>query len=330
MLVYRAQFFVIFLIMNLFSVNSVAVGASQVATVARVYGEVKVLSNPNKSIKGSPPHALYDGMYYSANKAKAGVKLEQGSIIQTGASARARLIYDNGDQVTVSSNSAYQVRWDISKPDAKPVVDVLMGGIRSSIQKGGPRSGMTVRTRSAVMGVRGTDFYVNARGENGESEVTVMRGIVAVAPKIKDAKPIEVAAGFSAKVPDPATKTDEKTPPPTIEVAKTSQQEIIAIQKESNLKKAVADTSEQVNQQIAQLEKKASENALADIKATNPELVAGLSKEELEKADFDTLQNTSMKKLFKEAPAVSKFKKPSKKDLEMQGDDTYEKYFKTE
>ena len=35
-----------------------------------------------------------------------------------------------------------------------------------------------------VMGVRGTDFYVDAHNENGDSTISVIRGHVEVTPKV--------------------------------------------------------------------------------------------------------------------------------------------------
>lgn len=205
-------------------ISSVRIFAeTNVATVTRCYGKVQILSKPSESIKGDGPHVLYEGKYYVAENAKGGSKLDRGNVIQTGASSRARLIYDNGDQITVAPDSFYQVRWDPNQKESKPVVDVLFGKLRAQISKDGPRSGMSLKTRSMVMGVRGTDFVVNARSETGASEVHVLRGAVAVKPVDKNVKPVQVPAGNSAEI---KASTPPPPPPKKIEVAESSSQKI--------------------------------------------------------------------------------------------------------
>jgi len=315
---------------------------TNVATITRAYGAVKILSNPSKEVSGPPPRALFEGMYYSEKKAATGDRLEQGNIIQTEKSARVRLIYENGDQISIAPDSAYQVRWDINKPDAKPVVDVLMGKFRANVQKDGPRSGMQVKTRSMVMGVRGTDFYVTARGSSGESTISVLRGAVEVKPTLGNAKPVAVASGETAKIAaPPIVKKDlgaapgqearqEPAKPAAVTVIKTSKQELIEIQKASVVKidsAAQAELPAAESTRLALLEKTAVTNALADIKATEPEKYAELSKQDLNKIDTDTIQAETVKTLYKTAP-VDENGKPPAHELNKAGDDVYDKYFK--
>lgn len=100
---------------------------SHVATLTRKFGKVRILSNPQNKVQGPPPHALYNGKYYSERKSKRGDTLNNGEVIMVGKGSRARLIFDNGDQITVSPDTAYKIDWDPNNPKSKPEVSLLMG-----------------------------------------------------------------------------------------------------------------------------------------------------------------------------------------------------------
>ena len=132
-----------------------------VATVTDIEGAVTLFSHPAKtSEQGPPPHALYDGTLYSVQPVKQGDRIENGNILRTAPGSKARVIYPNGDQFYVGPQTAYKISWTDADPTGNVNVDLSYGGLRGVVQKGGPLKHLTVHTRAAVMGVRGTDFYI--------------------------------------------------------------------------------------------------------------------------------------------------------------------------
>src|SRR5690606_18093241 len=99
-------------------------GADHVGVVVRVTGDVQLLTGPSVRVSGSGPHAKFEDMFYSVKKATPGSKLENGNVIQAGKDAKARIIYKNGDQITVSPLTAYKVTWD-NAANKESSVDLL-------------------------------------------------------------------------------------------------------------------------------------------------------------------------------------------------------------
>jgi hypothetical protein len=327
----------------------------QVATITRFYGKAEILENPQSSVGGTEPHAMYEGKYYTVKKAQTGSKLRQGSIIQTGPKTKVRLVYSNGDQISVDALSAYRVDLMQSGKSSKPVIDLLFGKFRAIINKNGPRSGLTVRSRTMLMGVRGTDFYVAARDVNGASRISVLRGKVeATATTFKDARPIVIASGYTADIPavEPppaaaggkvpaAAVTPGAVPPPApaIVVTKTNQEELAAIQRASTIKKAEVESGPasklepEVQATLAKLEQQAIASTLQDIQADDPALYEKIAKDKIQ--DVDLLQTITVKKVMRTAPAAplkdpaaKGYVKPSGDELPELKDSVYDKYFK--
>lgn len=297
---------------------------AQVGTVTQIQGDVKLFTHPGKSVEGPPPHALYKGLYYSVQDAHIGDRLEKGYILRTMPGAKARVIYDNGDQIHVAPATAFAISWDKDASDGKPEMDLSYGGARGVIEKGGPRSHFTIRTKTAVMGVRGTDFFIGVDPVTGATETATLRGSVAVASaSAPSSVPVEVKAGETASVAAPPPVPQEKytaqedetkpgAPPtplpaaPAIEVRKASVQELHAIQKVSEVKaepSAVA-TAPETAKVVAQLEAQAKVSTLKDIRLANPTLAAKLDHEPNGEVDIDALNKASVAVLVPAAPKL--------------------------
>lgn len=314
----------------------------QVATVARLEGKVKIFSKPGSTSKkeGAEPQALVDGIYYNVKEATVGDQLELGNMVQTGASGKTRLIYRNGDQITVSESSLLRVRWK-AENDSKPVIEVLGGAIRGQFLKGGPRGDTEVKTRGVVMGVRGTDFFIGSNGQG--SKVSIMRGEVEL--QVTDpnsrtgtplSKPVKVASGFSANIDLPTPPTEASpdkikagatpvppAPAPVIKVAKTSSTDLLSIQRQTVVKKPL-NPPPQVKE-LQALELKAVDVALEDIKREDPKLFEQLKKSGKPLQDADKVNTIAAKATYKKVVQEESAKKP--KELE-ELDDVYDKYFK--
>jgi len=321
--------FLAFLILAI-SFPSSLYAESNVAVITRLFGSAKVLSSPSDSPKKGEQQVLYDGQYYAFKKAKRGLKVGNGEVIQTGKGARARLVFENGDQVTVSSLSSYKISWDEKSGNSKPDVSLLMGSLRSSIKKGGPRSGMKVRTRSMVMGVRGTEFFVRSRSQSGQSEVTVLRGQVLVQPTmVKDPKPVKVSSGYSLNIgPEAKPNTDKAKRRIKVSLKKTTTANLGAIQTATTVKKeeAPAGSNSKENEEIAALEKRALESTLSDIKEYDPILHDRLKKVVKNGDDIDAVDEQIYRaRIRKQTPKLKNGQKP---DLGGETkEDVYEKYY---
>ena len=339
-------------------VEPAAFALNHTSTITRKIGKVAILSNPQKTLNKAAknPSVFFEGMYYESKKAKRGMQLNRGNVIQTGKASRARLVFENGDQFTVSPKSAYKIGWKVDKK-SKPVADIIMGKVRATVRKGGPRSGMKVRTRSAVMGVRGTDFFVTARNKNGESELSVLRGVVDVKPQASKAKPVPVAAGYSAAIPvvkqePPKAKavkgkpkkqiTKKATPAPIIAVMRTNKQQVVDIQRNSiitgmepaRIGIALAggpedDISPAEKARLKKLEQMAVENTISDIKDTDPSILENFKGDTKSITDVDDMLTATTQNAFKAAPAAAASPgKLSEEELQKLNDDAYDKYFK--
>lgn len=296
--------------------------AEHAAKLVRFVGDVKVLTEPNEKKQGEGPYALYEGKYYRVLKPRVGMSVSPGDIVQTGSPARARLIFDNGDQVTVSSQTFYRLSLGGSQKTTPSTVDVVFGKLRMMVKKGGARSGMEVRTRTMVMGVRGTDFFVTANPSSGGSMVTVLRGQVVVTPNTPNATPIEVPAGYAAQLASAHGAQSAGPQKDAVAIKPVTTQELVEIQKET---KVPPTKEKETAEDIKALEKKAVEATVDDMKQSDPDLFERMKGDEKVLGDIENLNTLSVKRVFDDV----KKGKPSEKSLESD-EDVYKKYFRME
>lgn len=299
----------------------------QEAVITRLEGRVHILHSPSKTL---PEHApagenrvkYENGMHYLAASAKLGDTIGNGHFLRTEPNARAQVTYPNGDQITVAPGTMYEVKWakDTARADqAKVQMNLLWGKMRGVVAKGGPRSKLMIRTRSATMGVRGTDFFIAAEGKSGETEITTLRGEVEVTPTTGEAKPVAVKVSQSVAVTQAAA-----------EIRKTTQEDLKAIQTVSEVKKVIAEekaVSAEIDQKVAALETKAAETALQDIAKTEPELYAKMQATGKSMSPQEIHQQT-VDHLLKTAPVAPPKRKPFRSELDDLEQGTYQKYFK--
>ena len=296
----------------------VEASGNQVATVSQVSGKVQIFSHPSSKVPtGKRPDdaslAFYEGKYYLVKDAVVGDRVDNDNVVRSLPSGQATVIYDNGDQIYVGKSSAYRIHWksDQAKTNSPPELELVYGRLRGVISKEGPRQKLKVRTRVAVMGVRGTDFYVVDDDPKGEVGLTVVRGAVEV--ETKSGKKIEVKTDMTADVSEKA------------EVRKTSRDDLAEIQE------AIAPLPVQEKpKQVAELEKKALEVTLKDIQIYQPETYQALLKAE-QKPESLTQINTTVIATAKEVAPVATRKRihslPSN-SKETEAKDMYDKFFK--
>ncbi len=292
--------------------------ASQVATITRLDGKVQVFTNPSKTLQDKKSTVKFEDAYYQLVDAKIGDKLEKGNILRTFPDSKALVIYDNGDQINVGSGSSYKIEWDGAGEAGKsPKLELKYGSIRAVISKQGPRNGLRLKTRSATMGVRGTDFSVSDNVADGATKLSVIRGEVLI-KRIGEAKETPVKNGKTAEV-----KAE-------VQVRPTTKEETVVIHQNSVIpKQALREEVLATPQAVAQvevLEKKAVETTLRDIKEHDPKLYASISEQKLN--SVQAVESQVMKQAFIAAPKGPS--KPGAHELDNLDENAYERYFKAQ
>ncbi len=301
--------------------------ASNVGIVVKKQGKAELLSNPSKKSAGK--EVKYEGLYYTSKKVRPGTKIRNGDILRTGNKSKVRVVFKNGDQFNVGAGTAYKIEWKKSafKKKESSVVNLIYGSVRGIISPKGPRNKLKIKTRNAVMGVRGTDFHFSQNGTSGNSHISVIRGKVEVTSTKSPKKIIKVEQGFSAQIIN--TIKLKVKPKKVIQLSQTTQPELLKIQKDSNIKSTKADApeSEKVRKELMILEKQAIKTTLEDIKTYQPKVYAELTSKKVK--SIASLNMAVVKKAYKRAPAKKAKRAFDDMDLNLD-EDAYKKYFKSE
>lgn len=143
-----------------------------------------------ESIEGAKTAILQKGI--TLREASAGEEVRVGERIRTDGKTKVTLSYVDGSQVVVYPNSDLE----IEKPKNGIQSNLLRGGdVKGSVEKeipasitkgttapeGKPKIKFVIRTKSAVMGVRGTEFVAAYNAVSGLSSFHTLTGAVEVA-----------------------------------------------------------------------------------------------------------------------------------------------------
>jgi hypothetical protein len=142
-----------------------------------------------------------------------GVSLRQGDVVRTFDNGEMVIVFDDGSVAAVRNNSeltldAYKFR---GKPEERnKVINLAMGTLRyvSAVFARGPKMDTALKTQTATIGIRGTDFELSyfkaGRNDTDPSGtyVKVNSGIVAVTGK--DGSELEVTTSQTAFAGEPA------------------------------------------------------------------------------------------------------------------------------
>ena len=308
--------------------------ASLEATITRFYGDVKILRLPGKQRRGPAPHVEQDGLFYSLQDATLGLKLQAGEWVQTGKVGRVKLVYASGNQVTITRNTKYRILADESGRKSS-IMDMLFGNIRVLVAPDADEAPVEARTRTIVLGVRGTEFYLSSSSPSGGPEVSVIRGSLEVTAKVGQAdKTTKLGSGYSLSLA--LDSVDPQVPASganQVLVTRTSQQRLAAMHQASKLERPALDVngvSAPIRQEILRLESAANQAVLKDLKLHEPKLFdrikqvnPGLLK------DADQLQEISVRDSYRKAPKRDPRhspRKPRSNDLDKNPEDVYDKY----
>lgn len=312
------------IVLILVIVNMTIASASHIGRVIKKQGSAELYFNPSKKVTGNGPHVLFKGLYYNFKKIKLGEKINNGNIIKTNKDSKLKIVYKNGDQFNIGEATSFEIKWkSSSKP---PKGNLIYGSIRGIISKTGARSGLLIKSKSAVMGVRGTDFNFTQRGTSGKSAISVIRGRVNVASTQEPNKKMNIEQGFSAELVGDKLAT---TPLKKLTISRTTKEDLIKIQKDSRIEKQKEDrtNNKAIQADILQLETQAKKATLVDIKEYQPEVYRVIKDKKIN--SIDAINTTVLTKAYEVAP--TKKNKPGFEDMDLKLDeDAYDKYFKVE
>jgi hypothetical protein len=299
--------------------SSITSAQSFVGTFVAVKGDVKVLKSSNGSAAG--PFVRYEGKKYIYEAAKIGNKVKPADVIQSGTDGKAKIAYPNGDNFVIGNGTSLVLPSISEKSDGtkkNSSLELIYGKVRALISKSGPRNNMTVKTPSAVAGVRGTDFFTRSNPSDG-TQITVLRGQVSMQTISKPDDIVQIKTGFTA---DSNLKAAENLKP-----IETTREELVTLQSESTVKvktEELAALSPEIKNDIDALNTKTTQAVLVDIKSHDEELYKKLA--DNGKMDSDSINTLVVSNLYKQAP-TSKIKKPTAEEINAIGSDIYKKYF---
>jgi hypothetical protein len=141
-----------------------------------------------------------------------GVTLKQGDVLRTSANGELVIVFDDGSVVSLRNSSelkldAYRMRG--SPEERNKAINLAVGTLRyvSAVFSRGPKMDTALRTNTATIGIRGTDFelsYFQAGATDTDptgTYVKVNSGLVAV--RGKDGSEVEVGAAQAAFAGEP-------------------------------------------------------------------------------------------------------------------------------
>lgn len=174
-----------FFVGNFLSIRLVAVAVAMTIpqSVWAACGEVLV-SKGDVKIESGKDNAM--------TPAPAGTKVCQGDTVIAGAQSRAKVKMEDGNELNISPDSRILLEtyeYKVADNKKKVMLNVLYGKVRAATReenmyndksKDGQANTFQVKTKSAVAGVRGTDFLTSFDRKTTKTEVVTFRGKVDV------------------------------------------------------------------------------------------------------------------------------------------------------
>lgn len=194
----------------------------QIGKIKLLEGEVYLYRNPKESYKKidsakraklKVPIALHRNKYWEVYEAKKGDQVYDGDLIATRKNARIRVVLA-GKSIKVGADSYFSLH--APKTNEKgSIIDnflyLVLGKMRASIHKRSitKNRNIRIRSRSATMGVRGTDIYMSYR--NFMTSVSVIEGEVDLANVLGDKiKKVILIEGTTSNIGTPISDSKLK------------------------------------------------------------------------------------------------------------------------
>ena len=147
---------------------SICFSADNIALVTKSKGDVKYKKNDASS---------------TDSKLGMGTPLFSNDLIKTGADGFAIFVYlDDKSMIKVQKNSEMYVRGNVDKGEIQKEISMNNGLFKANVQsqKGGA---FTIVTPTSVASVKGTEFWVVSKGEEGGDQFFGLSGLVEVRNK---------------------------------------------------------------------------------------------------------------------------------------------------
>ena len=126
------------------------------------------------------------------------MKLPVGSVIKTGKRSKVKLIYPNGDQISVGSETFLKIS---KSKSLQKVLDLFSGSIRAIVEKKATIDREWKCALSQWSWESGVQTYVDGHNDDGDSTISVIRGKVEITPSILG-ETIELESGYTMDIDD--------------------------------------------------------------------------------------------------------------------------------
>ncbi|MCB0408134.1 MAG: FecR domain-containing protein [Bdellovibrionales bacterium] len=182
-------------------------------------------------VKGSVQ--LKSGKDGGISRAKIGQKVFPKDTIITGKDSRAKIVMVDKNVINVSpeSNVVFEnYEYEPEKQKKNVLLNVIYGKVRSKVNQkyDGEQAKFQVKTKSAVAGVRGTDFLAGVNPQNNQSQIVTFEGNVSFGqpgPGGTIVNPVSVGVGQMAQAMAGAPPAPPRPVP---------QQMLVQMEKDSN------------------------------------------------------------------------------------------------
>lgn len=176
----------------LFLAPSVESAVKYCGHVVSFYGTVEVHHVKEGEEKSKNP--IRQSKKVKPRQAKRKMKLECSDIIVTRKRSRVKIALVRS-VITIGPNSRMRLDKYSPKPREPKVVDLVYGQVRAFFRNDkkekadkDAEANFKVQTKAAVMGVRGTDFFVSYDPNTAKAEQATLEGVVEVKQKITEQK----------------------------------------------------------------------------------------------------------------------------------------------
>jgi hypothetical protein len=131
-----------------------------------------------------------------------GTILKESDKIKTGANSKVEIKFDDGSLLQLTSDSVAQLKeYNLASNGRNSNINLDKGSIFANVNKLKKESQFQISTKTAIAGVRGTEFFVGI-DESKKVTVEVYEGAVAVASTGNLAEKVVVDQGYEATVSD--------------------------------------------------------------------------------------------------------------------------------
>jgi hypothetical protein len=193
-------------------------GSAVAATVAKVAGNVQVLRNPRaaplteRAMPQGASQAKFSDKFWESYDLVQGSQVYYGDLLSASSEGKTQMRLVSGFKIVLAPNAKLRITRQlldkqVNSPRPKTIVDLIIGSLRARSQPDAVESDTEFRSRTMVMGARGTDFSIIAMPQ--ETQIAVVEGEVAVRNSLRgDASEVVIRKGEATVVAHPPETQD--------------------------------------------------------------------------------------------------------------------------